>query len=227
MREIVLDTETTGFDPNSGHRVVEIGALELVNFVPTGRHFQVYLDPERDVPDEVVQVHGLTREFLAGHKPFAEHAAAFLEFLGDARLVAHNAAFDLGFINAELLRAGLAALANEVIDTVQLARKRFPGAPASLDALCKRFNIDNSARTFHGALLDAQLLAEVYLELSGGRQAGLALAAEPQARGSAELAPAAATARPKRPHAPSAAELAAHATFLAKLKDPLWLKEDA
>lgn len=227
MREIVLDTETTGLDPNSGHRIVEIAALELVNFVPTGRHFQCYLNPEREVPDEVIQVHGLTTEFLAAHKLFAEQAGAFLEFIGDARLVIHNAAFDLGFVNAELERAGLTRLANEAIDTVGMARKRFPGAPASLDALCKRFNIDNSARTLHGALLDAQLLAEVYLELSGGRQAGLALAAAPAARGPQQLAPAASTARPPRPHAATAAELEAHRGFLAKLKDPLWLKLDS
>ena len=176
MREIVFDTETTGLDPLQGHRVVEIGCVELVNHVPTGRTWQSYLNPEREMPTEAALVHGLKDEFLAKQPLFSEVADPFLEFIGDAPLVAHNAGFDLGFINAELKRHGFALLANErIIDTLPMARKMFPGAPASLDALCKRFGVDASNRQLHGALLDARLLAEVYLELRGGRQPDLAM----------------------------------------------------
>ena len=223
MREIVLDTETTGLDPASGHRVVEIGAIEMLNMVPTASRFQRYLNPERDMPPEAEAVHGLSLEFLADKPLFAEVAAEFLEFVGDSRLVIHNAAFDLGFLNAELARAGYARLENAFVDTVAIARRKYPGAPASLDALCKRFEIDNSARDFHGALLDAQLLAEVYIELSGGKQADLGLAGSGAGDGAAMLTPTG-PVRPARPHQPSAAELAAHGEFLAKLKDPLWLR---
>ncbi|MGE0650173.1 MAG: DNA polymerase III subunit epsilon [Alphaproteobacteria bacterium] len=221
MREIVLDTETTGLDPFAGHRVVEIACIELVNRIPTGKSYQTYLNPERDMPEEAFKVHGLSREFLAGHKTFAEEADRFLDFIGDAGFVIHNAEFDLKFLNWELGnidRDGLTA--HPVVDTVLLARKKFPGAPASLDALCRRFGIDNSARTVHGALLDAELLADVYLELMGGRQTALGFAA-----GSGR-ADAAATrqreSRAPRPHAASAEELAAHAAFLARIKDPIW-----
>lgn len=226
MREIVLDTETTGLDPAAGHRVVEIGGVELVNLVPTGRVFHRYINPERDMPAEAEAVHGLSAAFLAEHPVFAEHAEDFVEFVGDARLVIHNAAFDIGFLNAELERLGRPRLANDFVDTVAMARRKFPGSPASLDALCKRFGIDNSARTKHGALLDAELLAEVYLELSGGRQPDLALAASRDGA-ALLLVPANRPVRPPRPHAPTAAELAAHEAFLAKIKDPLWLKPAA
>jgi DNA polymerase-3 subunit epsilon len=225
MREIVLDTETTGLDPAAGHRVVELGCVELMNMVATGRTFHVYLNPEMPMPAGAQEIHGLSDEFLADKPLFAEQAEAFLEFIGDAQLVIHNATFDIGFLNAELDRLGKPKLANSYVDTVQLARRKFPGQRASLDALCERFGVDNSNRAKHGALLDSELLAEVYLELSGGRQRDLGLAAEVSVRASGTLAvvPAGAT-RPVRTFAPSAAELAAHAEFLKKLKDPLWLK---
>lgn len=223
VREVVLDTETTGLDPRAGHRLVEIGCVELRNHVPTGRHFHVYLNPQRDMPEEAFRVHGLSAEFLAQHRTFAEEVDAFLEFIGDAPLVIHNAGFDMNFINAELVALGRQPLPmTRAIDTVQLARRRFPGAAASLDALCSRFGIDNSARTKHGALLDAELLAEVYLELLGGRQAGLVLQVEEEVA----LERAAASApRPPRPHAPSEEERAAHLAFLqAKIPNAIWLR---
>ena len=223
MREVVLDTETTGLEPAQGHRVVEVGAVELVNHIPSGKSFQRYLDPERDMPEDAERVHGLTRAFLAGHRRFAEEADALLAFIGDAKLVMHNAPFDLGFLNAELERIGKPPIPPaRTLDTLALARRKYAGAPASLDALCKRFGIDRSAREKHGALLDAALLTEVYLELIGGRQPALGLqrtaAAAPDAAGT----PRAARARPPRPHAPSEAEAAAHAAFVATLKDPIW-----
>ena len=176
MREVVLDTETTGLEPAHGHRVVEVGAVELVNHIPSGKSFQRYLDPERDMPEDAERVHGLTRAFLAGHRRFAEEADALLAFIGDAKLVMHNASFDLGFLNAELERIGKPPIPPaRTLDTLALARRKYPGAPASLDALCKRFGIDRSAREKHGALLDAALLTEVYLELTGGRQPALGL----------------------------------------------------
>jgi DNA polymerase-3 subunit epsilon len=223
MREIVLDTETTGFDPEAGHRMVEIGCIELMNLVPTGRTFHRYINPERDMPEDAFRVHGLSGEFLAKHGLFASVAEELIVFLGDAPIVAHNAGFDMRFVNAELVRCGHAALdLARAIDTVQIARKKFPGAPASLDALCRRFEVDNSRRTRHGALLDAELLAEVYLALRGGRQVGLTLEPEAEALG---LVPAGdRPVRPPRPHAPSEAELAAHAEFLAsKIKGAIWL----
>ncbi len=223
MREIVLDTETTGRDPANGQRSVEIGAVEMINLVPTSNRFQRYINPERDMPDEARAVHGLTEEFLSTHRTFAEIAGELMEFIGDSPLVIHNAAFDLGFLNAELERLGFPKIANKYIDTVSVARRKYPGAPASLDALCKRFEIDNSSRNFHGALLDAQLLAEVYIELSGGKQADLGLAGRVSLEGAVMAAPTG-PFRPARPHAASAAELAAHAAFLEKLKDPLWKK---
>ena len=223
MREVVLDTETTGLEPAHGHRVVEVGAVELVNHIPSGKSFQRYLDPERDMPEDAERVHGLTRAFLAGHRRFAEEADALLAFIGDAKLVMHNASFDLGFLNAELERIDKPPIPPaRTLDTLALARRKYPGAPASLDALCKRFGIDRSAREKHGALLDAALLTEVYLELIGGRQPRLELqrtaAAAPDAAGT----PRAARARTPRPHAPSEAEAAAHAGFVATLKDPIW-----
>ncbi len=221
MREIVLDTETTGLNPKGGDRVVEIGCVELVNHILTGEAYHVYINPERDMPDEAFQVHGLSEAFLEKHPVFAAVAGDFLGFIGDAKLIIHNAGFDIGFLNAELERLGQATIPmSRAIDTVQMARARFPGAQASLDALCRRFEIDNSSRTKHGALLDAELLAEVYLELIGGRQPGLELASSDgvtQARQAAER-----PFRPARPHSATPEELEAHAALVDTLKDPIW-----
>ncbi len=225
MREIALDTETTGLDPNDGHRVVEIGCVELINHVATGKTYHQYINPERDMPEQAFAVHGLSEEFLSRHPVFAEVAGDFVAFVGDSPLVIHNAAFDMGFINAELARAGLEALAMErAIDTVGMARRKFPGARASLDALCQRFDIDISHRELHGALKDAQLLAEVYLELAGGRQPGLELAAD-QIAAAADPALERAYREP-RPHAARDEEKARHAAFLEKIKDPVWVRPD-
>ena len=222
MREIVLDTETTGLDPTSGHRIIEIACLELLNHIPTGRSYQSYINPERDVPADAIAVHGLTVEFLSDKPRFAEVADALLDFIADAPLVIHNAEFDVRFLNAEFQRLARSPLNGErVVDTLQIARQKFPGAPASLDALCRRFAIDNSIRTRHGALLDTELLADVYLELIGGRQAGLELMTA--AHATAALATGGRTPRPARPHGPTEAELIAHAALLGKLKDPIWL----
>jgi DNA polymerase III subunit epsilon len=222
MREIVIDTETTGLDPRNGDRIVEIAAVELVNHLPTGKVLHYYLNPERAMSEDAFAVHGLGTEFLADKPRFAEIAESFVQFIDGARLVIHNAEFDLAFLNAELGRLSLAALGRDrAIDTLSLARQKFPGAPASLDALCRRFAIDNSARAKHGARLDAELLSEVYLELIGGRQAGFDLAAAP---GVLQVAiDAVRRFRAPRPHAPSVAELAAHAALVARLKEPLWL----
>ena len=230
MREIVLDTETTGLNPRDGHRVVEIGCVEVMHFVPTGRTFHHYLNPERAMPAEAAAVHGLTEAFLADKPVFTQIVEPFLEFIGDARLVIHNAAFDMGFLNAELERAGFLTLpANRALDTVEMARRKFPGMRNSLDALCERFSIDKSARQFHGALLDAQLLAEVYLELRGGRQPALLMeSGAPTATVTEAKADAGAVTtlqrafREPRPHTPSAEELAAHESAIATLKNPLW-----
>ena len=222
MREVVLDTETTGLEPAEGHRIVEVGAVELVNHIPSGKRFQRYLDPERDMPEGAERVHGLTRAFLAGHKRFVEEADAILAFIGDAKLVMHNASFDLGFLNAELEQIGKPPLPlSRTVDTLALARRKYPGAPANLDALCKRFGIDRSAREKHGALLDAELLTEVYLELTGGRQPGLELQRAVRSPGAT---PAARPERTRTPgtHAPSEAEAAAHAAFVATLKESIW-----
>jgi len=217
MREVALDTETTGLDPESGDRIVEIGCVELHDRVPTGREWRALINPERDMPAEAYHVHGLSEEVLRAHPPFAALADDFLAFIGeDDPLVIHNAAFDLGFLNAELARAQRPPIdVGRAVDTLDIARRKFAGAPASLDALCRRFGIDISERQKHGALLDAKLLAEVYLELVGGRQPGLGLAPR-------VASVAAALRRPPRPHAPSAAELAAHAAFVATLSDPIW-----
>ena len=222
MREIVIDTETTGLDPRNGDRIVEIAAVELVNHLPTGKVFHYYLNPEREMSEDAFAVHGLSTAFLADKPRFGEIAQSFVEFIDGARLVIHNAEFDLAFLNAELGRVSQAGLGRDrAVDTLALARQKFPGAQASLDALCRRFAIDNSARTKHGALLDAKLLSEVYLELIGGRQAGFDLAAAP---GVLQVAiDAVRRFRPPRPHAPSIAELAAHAALVARLKEPLWL----
>lgn len=229
MREIAFDTETTGLDPNSGHRIVEIGCVEMVNHLPTGNVFHKYINPERDMPVEAFRVHGLSEEFLSDKPVFADIAEDFLTFVGDAPLVIHNAAFDMGFINAELSATGRKPLPMErAIDTVRMARRKFPGAQASLNALCLRFGIDLSARDLHGALLDAQLLAAVYLELRGGRQHGMDLAAQAaaglMASAAPEEGPSDSGRRTPRAHAPSADELARHEAFLAKLKEPIWLR---
>jgi DNA polymerase-3 subunit epsilon len=230
MREVVLDTETTGFDPVSGDRLVEIGCLELWNHIPTGKNLQLYLNPERDMPEAALQIHGLSSEFLSDKPKFAEVVDKLLDFIGDAQLVIHNAEFDMKFINFELERVGKISIPMvRATDTVRMARLKFPGAPASLDALCKRFNIDNSARSLHGALLDAQLLAEVYIELLGGRQTGLILDAGPASAdldfsGSAARRKNTRPVRAPRPHAPTAEELEAHRTFIQTLNDPIWLK---
>ena len=177
MREIVLDTETTGFDPSSGDRIVEIGCVELFNHMPTGKTFHEYINPERSMPQEAFEVHGLGDDFLRDKPVFAKVGQSFLDFVGSAKLVIHNASFDMKFLNAELSWMGLPTLPwDQAIDTLDMARKKFPGSPSSLDALCRRFNIDNSSRTLHGALLDSEILAEVYLELIGGRQPGFMLA---------------------------------------------------
>lgn len=222
MREIVLDTETTGLEPAEGHRIVEIGAVELVNHLPTGKTYQCYINPDRPMPPEAAEVHGLTDDFLRPMPRFAEIAGDFLDFIGEARLVIHNAAFDIKFLNAELERLSRPALVwDRVTDTLALARQKFPGSPASLDALCRRFGVDTSAREKHGALIDSEILAAVYLELLGGRQPDLAMAAQrgsggassPQAQSSA---PRAARPAPLPPRV-TAEEAAAHEAFVESL----------
>lgn len=225
MREIVLDTETTGLDPYDGHRVVEIGGVELDNHVPTGRTYHQYINPRRDMPTEAFEVHGITGEFLADKPPFEAIAQDFMDFVGDALLVIHNASFDMKFLNAELQWAGFQPLPmTQSLDTLAMARKRFPGSPASLDALCRRFGIDNSNRTLHGALLDSEILADVYLELIGGRQPDFALGTT---NGGAAI-PGQATWRPgprpePLPSRLTAEELDAHSRLVESLgDDALW-----
>ncbi len=221
-RSVLFDTETTGLDPALGHRVVEIAAIELVNDLPTRNYFHALVDPERDMPEDAQRIHGITAAQLRGKPRFAEIAPDLLAFLGDGNLVAHNAPFDFGFLDAELARIGLPPLdPARMIDTLALAKARFPGLPNSLDALCRRFEIDLSARTTHNALLDCRLLADVYVELTGGRQRGLSLTAEDG--GSDAVVYTNGGPRTPRVIAPDAAELAAHAAFLARLRDPLWL----
>jgi DNA polymerase-3 subunit epsilon len=225
MREIVFDTETTGLSFNAGHRLVEIGCVELVNRVPTGRHFHRYLNPDRPVPLAAEQVHGLSDSFLADKKRFHEHALELIDFLEDSPLVAHNAQFDFGFLNYEFGVCGHPEVGlGRMIDTLVLARRRHPGAKHSLDALCMRYGIDRSHRVRHGALLDAELLAQVYVELTGGRQIGLALAAEVGAAAIEATAfrPRQREFRPARPHCASADELARHKAFLESFDSPLW-----
>ena len=219
MREIILDTETTGLDPATGDRLVEIACVEVLNFIPTGEHYHTYLDPERDVPEGAFRVHGLSTEFLKGKPLFKDAVADFLAFIGDSRLVIHNAEFDMKFLNAELQRAGLPLLpAERAFDTLAYARRKHPGAANSLDALCARYKIDNSRRTKHGALMDSEILAEVYAELMGGRQATLVLASEAAIRQKSEI-----RMRRERPTPlPSLLndeEAEAHARFLAGLGD--------
>ena len=222
MREVVLDTETTGLSPEEGHRIVEIGCLELINHLPTGRKFHSYLNPDRDIPVEATAIHGLAHKDLLGQPRFADQVEPFLRFIGDDTLVIHNAGFDLNFLNAELDRLSLALIEpNRAVDTLLLARQKFPGSPASLDALCKRFSINNSMRARHGALLDADLLAQVYVELIGARQTTLGFAAESPGRPSGMQIPR--VPRVPREHLPSDAEVTRHKALLAKLRKPIWL----
>jgi len=224
MREIVFDTETTGFKFTEGDRLVEIGCVELVNRVETGRTFHAYYCPDRDMPAEAFAVHGLSTQFLNDKPRFAEGVADLLDFLGDAPLVAHNAGFDFGFLNGELGVLGHPPVCTRTrfVDTLAIARTRHPGAKHTLDALCSRFGIDRSHRVLHGALLDAQLLAQVYVELMGGRQIGLGLAMEPAAAVAAVVPRAAPVARPLRVFAATEGELARHSAFMSKIADPIW-----
>jgi DNA polymerase III subunit epsilon len=227
MREIVFDTETTGLSPHDGHRMVEIGCVELVNKVETGRHFHAYFNPDRAMPSEAEQVHGLSVVFLSDKPRFHERALELIDFLADSPLVAHNAGFDFGFLNHEFGSCGHPAVCTtRMVDTLAIARSRHPGAKHSLDALCTRYGIDRSHRVKHGALLDAQLLAQVYVELSGGRQIGFSLTAGAMAAVGASVGQVTAAPplrfRPPRPHHASDAELARHAAFVAGLVDPLW-----
>ncbi len=232
MREVIFDTETTGLDPRTGDRMVEIGCVEMIGRVETGRTFHAYYNPERDMPPEAERVHGLSAAFLATKPRFGDSVDELLAFLGDAPLVAHNAGFDFGFLNNELERIGRAAISMErMVDTVALARRKHPGAKLSLDALCGRYGIDRSHRVKHGALLDAELLAQVYVELTGGRQIGLELAAMPDT-GSSAAAPVGnmpwhrpvidKPRREPRPHAATTAEIARHRDFIAGIDNPIW-----
>lgn len=231
LREVVLDTETTGFEPSEGHRLVEIGAVELINHMPTGRTYHQYINPERQMPKEAFEVHGLGDDFLRPQPLFKAVAAAFLEFIGDATLVIHNASFDMKFLNAELKSIGHPGLPmSQALDTLAVARKKFPGAPATLDALCRRFGIDNSAREKHGALLDSELLAEVYLELIGGRQPDFVLATAAAQTAANQRENQAGRAKPRPSPLPSRiteAEAAAHQAFVGKMGDAaVWLKRN-
>lgn len=227
MREIVFDTETTGLNPGGGDRMVEIGCIEILNRVETGRHFHAYFHPERDMPLEAEMVHGLTSVFLSDKPLFSEKVDELLEFIEDSPLVAHNASFDFGFLNFELERCGRGRVCmSRMVDTLQLARTKHPGAKHSLDALCVRFGIDRSQRVKHGALLDAQLLAQVYVELTGGRQIGLGLVADAgMVNVQASSRPVTIREpRPARPHFAAEEELARHRAFIAQLVDPLWAR---
>jgi DNA polymerase-3 subunit epsilon len=229
MREIIFDTETTGLSPAGGDRMVEIGCVEMFNRVETGRTFHSYFNPCRPMPSEAEAVHGLSERFLSDKPNFHERCEELLEFIGDSPLVAHNASFDFGFINHELGQCGRPLVCtSRMVDTLVIARQKFPGAKHSLDALCTRFGVDRSQRIKHGALLDAQLLAQVYVELTGGRQIGLTLVAEPIGGdgviqvADSEIAPVTIIVRPARPHGPSEEELARHAAFMAGIADPIW-----
>jgi DNA polymerase-3 subunit epsilon len=227
VREIVFDTETTGLNPGGGDRIVEIGCVEIYNRVETGRHFHAYFFPERDMPFEAEMVHGLTSTFLSDKPLFADKVEELLEFIEDSPMVAHNASFDFGFLNFELERCGRPIVSmSRMVDTLALARSKHPGAKHSLDALCMRFGVDRSQRIKHGALLDAQLLAQVYVELTGGRQIGLGLVADttsvavPRSAGPIIVR----EPRPARPHAAGAEELERHRAFIAQLVNPLWAR---
>jgi DNA polymerase-3 subunit epsilon len=227
MRQIVLDTETTGLDPASGDRVIEVAAIELYNFMPTGQTYHVLVDPQRDIPEEATRVHGFTAEMLRGKPLFADIVDDLVAFLGESEIIAHNAPFDFGFLDAELTRAKRPKLDRaRMVDSLDIAKRRYPGLPNSLDALCRRLGVDNSMRTSHNALLDVKLLAEVFLQLMGGKQPGFDLTATPARRSGptiqAEEGP---VARTPRPIVASEAELAAHAAFVAKkIKEAVWLQ---
>ena len=227
MREIVFDTETTGLDPAGGDRIVEIGCVEMFNRAETGRHFHAYFNPERPMPPGAEAVHGLTEIFLSDKPRFTERAEELLDFLEDSPLVAHNASFDFGFLNHELGQCGRSAICtSRMVDTLVLARTRHPGAKHSLDALCTRFGVDRSRRVKHGALLDAQLLAQVYIELTGGRQIGLGLVEDTE---DLDIAAVSGTVtlrepRPPRPHSAAFEELERHRAFISKLANPLWAR---
>ncbi len=225
MREIVLDTETTGLNPNSGDRVIEIGCVELINHMPSGETYQQYINPERDMPAESFRIHGLSEAFLSDYPLFAEIVDSFLDFIGDDKLVIHNAGFDIKFLNAELDRLGFSPLPmSQAIDTVQIARSRYPGASASLDDLCRRFGVDNTARTLHGALLDSSLLADVYIDLIGAREPGFDLAARENKFTNDTKSRRERVTRPARPHEPSAVEREQHETLIARIPDSIWTK---
>ena len=226
-RAILFDTETTGLEPHLGHRVIEIAALELENDLPTGRHFHALVHPDRDIPDDATRIHGFTIAHLAGKPHFGDIVEDMVAFFGEDPLIAHNAPFDFGFLNAEFARIGRPPLDRaRMVDTLAMAKARFPGMPNSLDALCRRFSIDLSARSTHNALLDCRLLAEVYVELTGGRQRGLSLAAERSGDAGRPMVRYTATGtRTPRPITPDAAERAAHAGFIERLKAPIWTVE--
>jgi DNA polymerase-3 subunit epsilon len=236
-REIVLDTETTGFDPETGDRIIEIGCVELINHMPSGKHLQLYINPERDVPAEAIAVHGITDAFFKDKPVFSQVYSDFIDFVGDSKMVIHNAEFDMKFINWELKKVGHDPYPwPRAIDTLAIARQKFPGSPANLDALCRRFGIDNTERTYHGALLDSELLAEVYLELLGGRQHGLSLASDgaSDAKGgkstqqaSAQNASGGSQKKPMREPRQfdiPQDEQDAHTALMDKIKDPIWTK---
>lgn len=227
MREIIFDTETTGLDPAGGDRIVEIGCIEMINRAETGRHFHAYFNPERPMPAGAEAVHGLSDIFLSDKPRFAERVEDLLEFIEDSPLVAHNAGFDFGFLNHELGLCGRQVICmSRMVDTLSLARSKHPGAKHSLDALCTRFGVDRSRRTKHGALLDAQLLAQVYIELTGGRQIGLGLVAETEAVEIVEVAGTVTVRQPRapRPHSPAIEELERHRAFISKLVEPIWAR---
>jgi DNA polymerase-3 subunit epsilon len=228
MRQVVLDTETTGLEPASGDRVIEVAAIELYNFMPTGQTFHVLIDPERDIPEEATRVHGFTAEMLRGKPIFAGIAHELLAFLRDSEIIAHNAPFDFGFLDAEFVRCGHPKLDRaRMVDSLEIAKRRYPGMPNSLDALCRRLGVDNSMRTSHNALLDVKLLADVFLQLMGGKQPGLDLAATPTRRAGPDLTleDAAPPARTPRPIVPTEAELATHLAFVEKkVKEAVWLQ---
>lgn len=222
IRSVLLDTETTGLEPHLGHRVIEVAALELINDLPTGRYYRTLIDPGRDIPDDATRVHGITAADTVGWPRFQDIAGKLLEFFGDGDLIAHNAPFDFAFLNAEFALLGLQPLSSaRMVDTLSLAKARFPGLPNSLDALCRRFSIDLSARNTHNALLDCRLLAEVYIELTGGRQQDLAL--HVKERAAAPVTYVLDRLRVVRPIVPSADELVAHAAFMSRLSEPIWL----
>lgn len=233
MREVIFDTETTGLDPKTGDRMVEIGCVEMVDRVETGESYHAYYNPERDMPSAAEAVHGLSADFLSGKPLFSKTVDELLDFLGDAPLVAHNASFDFGFLNSELVRIGREPISmDRMVDTVAIARKKHPGAKLSLDALCTRYGVDRSHRVKHGALLDAELLAQVYVELTGGRQIGLELASDVSRAAAADQSNAAKETvtkaklvrREPRPHTPSPQELARHEEFVGSLKEPIWAR---